>query len=143
EGFQLMFAATAANLGFADDPVLNDPAGLDGPQGVEGGNLVSARDLAMATRALLTQPTLAPIVATPIYYFTGPDGFHHRLTNHNKLFLTTYAGGIGVKTGYTRRAGHCLIAAARRDGRTMIAVVMNSGNPTQAAKDLLDKGFAT
>src|SRR6202043_3698064 len=45
EGFQKMFAATAANLGLADDPVLNDPAGLDGPQGVEGGNLVSARDL--------------------------------------------------------------------------------------------------
>jgi serine-type D-Ala-D-Ala carboxypeptidase (penicillin-binding protein 5/6) len=143
EGFQLMFAATAANLGFADNPVLNDPAGLDGPQGVEGGNLVSARDLAMATRALLNQPTLAPIVATPIYYFTGPDGFHHRLTNHNKLFLTTYDGAIGVKTGYTRRAGACLIAAARRGGRTMLAVVMNGANPTLTAKNLLDQGFAT
>ena len=143
EGFQQIFAATAAGLGLADHPVLNDPAGLDGPDGVEGGNLVSARDLAMAARALLDQPTLAAIVATPIYYFTGPDGFHHRLTNHNKLFLTTYPGAIGVKTGYTSRAGHCLIAAARRDGRTMLAVVMNSANPTQAAKDLLDEGFAT
>jgi serine-type D-Ala-D-Ala carboxypeptidase (penicillin-binding protein 5/6) len=143
EGFQRMFAATAADLGFADSPVLNDPAGLDGPQGVEGGNLVSARDLAIATRALLAQPTLAAIVATPIYYFTGPDGFHHRLTNHNYFFLSTYAGAIGVKTGYTRRAGHCLIAAARRGGRTMLAVVLDSGNPTLAAKQLLDKGFAT
>ena len=143
EGFQRMFAATAADLGFADRPVLNDPAGLDGPQGVEGGNLVSARDLAIATRALLAQPTLAAIVATPIYYFTGPDGFHHRLTNHNYLFLKTYAGAIGVKTGYTARAGHCLIAAARRGGRTMLTVVLDSGNPTQAAKQLLDKGFAT
>ncbi len=143
QGFQPIFAATAAGLGFADHPVLNDPAGLDGPQGVEGGNLVSARDLAMAARALLAQPTLAAIVATPIYYFTGPDGFHHRLTNHNEWFLTTYPGAIGVKTGYTAHAGHCLIAAARRDGRTMLAVVMNGSNPTQTAKDLLDKGFAT
>jgi serine-type D-Ala-D-Ala carboxypeptidase (penicillin-binding protein 5/6) len=143
EGFQKIFAATAANLGFADHPVLNDPAGLDGPDGVEGGNLVSARDLAIATRALLAQPSLAAIVATPIYYFTGPDGFHHRLTNHNYFFLSTYQGAIGVKTGYTSRAGHCLIAAARRNGRTMLAVILSSGNPTQAAKQLLDKGFAT
>jgi D-alanyl-D-alanine carboxypeptidase (penicillin-binding protein 5/6) len=143
EGFQKIFAATAANLGFADNPVLNDPAGLDGPQGVEGGNLVSARDLAIAARALLAKPALAAIVATPIYRFTGPDGFHHRLTNHNYFFLSTYPGAIGVKTGYTNRAGHCLIAAAQRNGRTMLAVVMSSGNPTQAAKQLLDKGFAT
>jgi serine-type D-Ala-D-Ala carboxypeptidase (penicillin-binding protein 5/6) len=48
-----------------------------------------------------------------------------------------------VKTGYTERAGECLIAAARRDGRTMLAVVMNGANPDQTAKQLLDEGFAT
>jgi D-alanyl-D-alanine carboxypeptidase (penicillin-binding protein 5/6) len=141
EGFQPMFAATAASLGLTDDPVLNDPAGLDGPDGVEGGNLVSARDLAIAARALLAQPTLAAIVATQVYYFDGPDGVHHRLTNHNKLFLATYPGAIGVKTGYTKRAGVCLIAAAQRDGRTMLAVVMNGANPNQLARQLLDGGF--
>jgi D-alanyl-D-alanine carboxypeptidase len=143
EGFQPMFAATAASLGMADSPVLNDPAGLDGPDGVEGGNLVSARDLAIAARALLAEPTLAQIVATPVYYFDGPDGVHHRLTNHNKPFLTSYPGAIGVKTGYTQRAGACLMAAARRDGRTMLAVVMNGANPNQTAMQLLDEGFAT
>ena len=48
EGFERIFAATAARIGMADHPLLNDPAGLDGPDGVEGGNLVSARDLAIA-----------------------------------------------------------------------------------------------
>lgn len=143
EGFQRMFALTAADLGMVDNPVLNDPAGLDGPDGVEGGNLVSARDLAIAARALIKQPVLAGIVATPIYYFDGPDGVHHRLTNHNKFFLTTYPGAIGVKTGYTSRAGYCLIASARVYGRTMLAVVLHGSNPNQTAKDLLDKGFAT
>ena len=143
EGFQQIFARTALALGMADHPVLIDPAGLDGPDGVDGGNLVSACDLAIASRALLAKPALAAIVATPVYYFDGPDGIHHRLTNHNKLFLTTYAGAIGLKTGYTKRAGSCLIAAARRDGRTMLAVVLAGANPTQPAKDLLDKGFAT
>jgi D-alanyl-D-alanine carboxypeptidase len=142
EGFQTMFAATAADLGLADSPVLMDPAGLDGPEGVEGGNLVSARDLAIASRALLNQPELTTIVGTPIYRFVGPDGFHHRLTNHNRLFLQGYTGAIGVKTGFTRRAGHCLIAAARRDGRTMLAVVMNAADPNGSAKALLDRGFS-
>jgi D-alanyl-D-alanine carboxypeptidase len=143
EGFQAMFASTARSLGLADQPVLKDPAGLDGPSGVDGGNLISARDLAIAARALLAQPVLAQIVATPLYYFPGPDAVQHRLTNHNKLLLTTYPGAIGVKTGFTDRAGACLIAAARRDGRTMIAVVMHGSNPTQSAEALLDKGFAT
>ncbi len=143
EGFQHMFALTAADLGMADNPVLNDPAGLDGPDGVEGGNLVSARDLAIAARALLAQPVLAGIAATPVFYFDGPDGIHHRLTSHNRYFLTTYPGAIGVKTGYTHRAGYCLIAAARLGGRTMMAVVLHGNNPTQTAEDLLDKGFFT
>lgn len=143
EGFQPVFARTALGLGLVDHPVLMDPAGLDGPDGVEGGNLVSARDLAIAGRALLSVPALATIVATPVYYFDGPDGIHHRLTNHNKLFLTTYPGAIGVKTGYTKRAGGCLMGAARVGGRTMLAVVLNSANPTADVKRLLDQGFAT
>lgn len=143
EGFQSLFAATATQLGMADNPVLHDPAGLDGPDGVDGGNLVSARDLAIAARALLANPVLAPIVATTVYYFDGPDNVNHRLTNHNKSFLTSYPGAIGMKTGSTSRAGACLIAAARRDGRTMLAVVLNGANPNQTAKDLLDEGFST
>ena len=143
EGFQPLFAATATRLGMADSPVLHDPAGLDGPDGFAGGNLVSARDLAIAARALLANPDLAPIVATTVYYFDGPDNVKHRLTNHNKPFLTTYPGAIGMKTGSTSRAGACLIAAARRDGRTMLAVVLDGANPNQTAKDLLDEGFAT
>ncbi len=143
EGFQPIFARTALGLGMVDHPVLVDPAGLDGPDGLDGGNLLSARDLAMAGRALLAVPSLAAIVAVPVYYFDGPDNVHHRLTNHNKLFLTTYAGAVGIKTGYTRRAGACIMAAARVGGRTMLAVVLNSTNPTLAAKMLLDKGFAT
>jgi D-alanyl-D-alanine carboxypeptidase len=110
---------------------------------VDGGNLISPRDLAIAARSLLAQPVLAQIVATPLYYFPGPDNVQHRLTNHNKLFLTGYPGAIGVKTGFTDRAGVCLIAAARRNGRTLLAVVMHGTNPTQMAESLLDKGFAT
>jgi D-alanyl-D-alanine carboxypeptidase (penicillin-binding protein 5/6) len=143
EGFQAVMARVAQGLGMGDSPILLDPAGLDGPDGVGGGNFVSARDLAIAGRALLSVPTLASIVATTVYYFDGPDNVHHRLTNHNKPFLTTYAGAIGLKTGYTSRAGGCLMAAARVNGRTMLAVVLNGANPNVTAATLLDKGFAT
>jgi serine-type D-Ala-D-Ala carboxypeptidase (penicillin-binding protein 5/6) len=142
-GFDVVFARVAQELGMADSPVLMDPAGLDGSEGVEGGNRISARDLAIAGRALLADPYLAGIVATQVYDFVGPGNVHHRLTSHDKLFLSTYPGAIGIKTGFTDRAGTCLMAAATRNGRTMLAVVMNSDNPPLAAKTLLDQGFAT
>ena len=143
EQFENVFAATAQALGMQDNPVLRDPAGLDDSEfSVAGGNLVSARDLAIAARALLADPVLSEIVATPVYQFDGPDGVHHRLLNHNHL-LTTSAGAVGMKTGYTQRAGSCLISAARRDGRTMLAVVENAWDMYGVSSTLLDKGFAT
>jgi serine-type D-Ala-D-Ala carboxypeptidase (penicillin-binding protein 5/6) len=142
-GFEVVFARTAQELGMADSPVLMDPAGLDGSEGVAGGNRISARDLAIAGRALLADPYLAAIVAEQQYAFVGPGNVRHSLTSHNKLFLASYAGAIGIKTGFTDRAGTCLMAAATRGGRTMLAVVMSSGNPPQAARALLDQGFAT
>jgi D-alanyl-D-alanine carboxypeptidase (penicillin-binding protein 5/6) len=142
EAFGGMLDATAARLGMADQPVLRDPAGLDDEFSVEGGNRISARDLAIATRAFLAYPQLTAIVGVPQYRFDGGDGNPHRLLNHNRL-LKTYPGAVGIKTGYTKRAGHSLIAAARRDGRSMIAVVVGAADPYGSAAALLDKGFAT
>src|SRR5438477_5397666 len=141
-GFDRLMAATAKRLGLADHPVLLDPAGLDDEFSYEGGNRISARDMAIVTRAALTYPQIATAVAEPVYRFDGGDGNPHRLLNHN-LMLTSYPGAIGVKTGYTRRAGHSLIAAARRNGRTMIAVVIRAADPYRSAAGLLDRGFAT
>jgi D-alanyl-D-alanine carboxypeptidase len=141
EGFEDLYVSTAVRLGMADNPVLRDPAGLDDEFSVAGGNLVSARDLAIATRAFLAYPELASIVTMPESSFTGGDAEPHRLLNHNRL-LRLYPGAIGVKTGYTKRAGHSLIAAARRDGRTMVAVVIGAPDPYGSAVALLDKGFS-
>lgn len=141
EAFAAQMQQTGSELGLQDDPVLRDPAGLDDSFSVDGGNLVSARDLAVITRAVLAEPLLAEVIATPVYRFTGPDGVSHRLGNHNQL-LTTYAGSIGGKTGYTSKAGEDLVAAARRDGRTMIAIVLGAPNLWKDAAHLLDEGFA-
>ncbi len=141
EAFAAMMDRTSARIGLADKPVLRDPAGLDDEFSVDGGNLISARDLAIVTRLFLTYPSLAGIVTQPEYRFHGGDGHPHRLVNHNR-FLKRYPGAIGVKTGYTRRAGRSLVAAARRDGRTLVAVVLSGADPYGVAAHLLDKGFA-
>lgn len=141
EGFGELFVATAVRLGMEDDPILRDPAGLDDEFSVEGGNLVSARDVAIAARAFLASAELAPIVTLPEYRFTGGDGEPHHLRNHNRL-LTLYPGAVGAKTGYTKRAGHSLVAAARRDGRTVLAVVLGAADPYRSAAGLLDHVFA-
>ena len=131
----------ARHLQLGDAPVLQDPAGLDDNWSIRGGNLVSARDLAIAARALLAEPRLASFVAMPVAEFTDTDGVPHRLVNHNKL-LTRYAGAVGMKTGYTKKSGRGLIAAATRDGRTEIAVVMNVADTYGWAASLLDAAFA-
>jgi serine-type D-Ala-D-Ala carboxypeptidase (penicillin-binding protein 5/6) len=123
------------------DSSFNDPAGFDDSSAYNGGSLVSTYDLAIAARNFLAVPELAAISVKPEYRFTGP-GREHRLLNHNRL-LKRYPGAIGLKTGYTRRAGHTLVAAATREGRTMIAVVLNADDPYGAAAGLLDQGFAT
>ncbi len=141
-GFDAAVSAEARRLGLADAPVLHDPAGLDDDSSVDGGNLISARDLAIATRAFLADPLLASIVRLPVYHFAGGDGRPHVVYNHN-AFLQTYDGAVGVKTGYTAKSGHSLIAAATRGGRTLAVVVVGSGDPVGVASARLDAAFAT
>ncbi len=141
ENFATSLSQLGSQLQFADAPTLRDPSGLDDNFSIGGGNLVSARDLAIASRALLANPRLAPIVAAPVGTFTDPSGMPRRLINHNKL-LTRYFGAVGLKTGFTKKAGRGLIAAATRNGRTEIAVVMNVADTYGWAAALLDAAFA-
>jgi D-alanyl-D-alanine carboxypeptidase len=141
EAFAAAMNAAAARYGMRDS-TFADPAGLDDPSASQDGGKASAYDLAIAARNALAVPDIVRIAGLGEYRFTGPDGHEHRLHNINKL-LGRYPGAVGLKTGYTRRAGHTLIAAARRDGRTMIAVVLGADDAYGVAARLLDQGFAT
>ena len=71
----------------------------------------------------------------------APDG-DARVQNRDAL-LWLYPGATGVKTGYTSRAGYCVVATAERDGRRLIAVVLGApGDAFSDAAALLDHGFA-
>jgi D-alanyl-D-alanine carboxypeptidase len=143
ESFSSTMQQAASDMGMPDQPVLRDPAGLDGSEGVGGGNLMSAWDIAVASRDLMANPYLAGIVATKTFRFTGPDGIVYQIASHNLAFLNSYAGAAGVKTGYTVPAGVCVSAVAIRGDRHLLAVVMNGVSPDRTAAMLLDQGFAT
>lgn len=62
------------------------------------------------------------------------------LKNHNRL-VKSYAGCIGMKTGYTKSAGRCLVTCAERNGVTLVCVTLNDPNDWADHKKLLDLGF--
>ncbi len=135
EGFMQMANARARELGATDSNFVN-PHGLDAP-----GHQTTARDLALITSAALRNPTFVDMVGSKTHVVPWGDGQDHLFINHNKL-LWRYAGTIGVKTGFTNDAGNCLISAVQRDGRTLIAVVMGTGNHYAESTALYDWGFA-
>src|SRR4029450_9347679 len=112
-----------------------NPHGLDAP-----GHRSTAFDLAILARAVLQDRWLARVVRKRHTAFTTPSGRRHTLTARSR-FLLGYRGAVGVKTGFTDDAGHCLAAAATRGGRTLIAVVLHSPDNAADAGKLLDWGF--
>ncbi len=141
DGFATMVTASARRLGLRDTD-FHDPAGLDGKDGYGGGTTSSAYDLAIVARNALTVPEIAGPASKETLEFTDPSGAGRRLVNHNRGFLTTYPGAIGLKTGFTTAASRTLIAAATRDGRTCVSVVMGTWDDTGWAGSLLDDCFA-
>jgi D-alanyl-D-alanine carboxypeptidase len=110
---------------------------------VDSGNHSCAIDLAALARAVLDQPRLAQIVGRRSAVLRFPiKGHKLYLFNNNPLLRTGYAGTIGVKTGYTNAAGHCLVAAARRNGHRLGVVLLHSPDTGTQARKLLDRGFA-
>ena len=129
--------ARAAALAMGDSHFVN-PIGLD-----DAGLYASAADLAKAAIELrLLFPEVAAMAAVPA--MTLPAGATHhafKLYNLNDL-IRKYPGATGLKTGWTGRAGGCLIATATRDGRHLLAVVLGSPRVFDEAATLLDYGFA-
>lgn len=131
EQFATMMTSRAKNIG-AENTVFKNPNGLD-----EDGHFTTAYDLAIITREAMKNKTFAEIVATKSK--TIRDGTQ-TVTNHNKM-LRMYPGCIGVKTGFTKKTGRCLVTAAERDGKKLIAVTLNAPNDWNDHTNMLDYGF--
>ena len=136
EGFAEMMNRKAVELGLTSTHFVN-PHGLDAE-----GHHTTARELAIIARAALENPHFLEICSTRRKAIPQ-DGVEKGrwLLNHNKL-LSSYPGCIGVKTGYTKKTGRCLVSAARRDGVTLIAVTLGAPDDWRDHTAMLDYGFA-
>lgn len=104
----------------------------------------TAADLAEMTRYALRNPLFAQMVATPEAVITRSlNGQDTLVRNHNKL-LARYPGADGVKTGYVRQSGRCLVGSSTRfEGPNpwrLIAVVLNSSDTYGDVETLMEWG---
>ncbi len=135
--FSEMMNEKAEEMGLTDTH-FDNPHGLDSDE-----HYTTARELALITAEALKNDVFREIVST--YKKSLPLGGvpdRRLVVNHNRL-LRTYDGCIGVKTGFTKKDGRCLVSAAERDGITLIAVTLNAPNDWSDHKRMLDNGFAS
>ncbi len=126
----------AKRIGLDSTHFMN-PHGLDHQE-----HYTTALDLARLTRYAMQNETFCRIVSTKKHTVQNDEGTLTRvMVNHNRL-LRTYPDAIGVKTGFTKKSGRCLVSAAKRDGVTLIAVTLNAPNDWSDHSTMLDYGFS-
>lgn len=117
------------------------PSGLDGP-----GMSASAYDLALLFRLALREPIFAETLGTRTAAFPGYGDRPGFTLSSTEQFAPRYPGSIGSKSGFTDAARHTLIAAARKNGRRLVAVLMRGEQRPvpmwKQAAALLDDAFA-
>ena len=117
----------------------SNPSGLDAP-----GHVMSAHDVAHVAAYLdKYYPQLAEIAAMKDIAIPA-TATHKAFYPHNlNRLIGTYPGATGLKTGLTDNAGGCMLATATRDGRHLVAVVLNATlHSTDDATVLLNYGFS-
>lgn len=121
----------------AENCTFRNPHGL--PQ---EGHLASALDMAKIAAYALRNKTFSEIVNCRQYVVEdGGCGYARTLINKNKM-LSLYEGADGVKTGYTKEAGRCLVSSAAREGMRLVCAVLDSPDMYNRSAELLDDCFA-
>jgi D-alanyl-D-alanine carboxypeptidase len=112
--------------------------------GLERGNRSCAADLAALSRIAMHDFRIARVVRKSQASLRFPiKGGRLYLNSTNPLLRTRYPGAIGLKTGYTKDAGRCFVAVARRGRRTLGVVLLRSPDPGGQARRLLNRAFHT
>ncbi|GAB4120042.1 MAG: hypothetical protein Fur0026_10780 [Sideroxydans sp.] len=106
------------------------------------GHLSSAHDLSLLAHHIIRQPDLLQLTSRIEQDIQSVDGTRTiRFENKNAL-VGRYRGAFGLKTGYTSRAGKCLIAYAKRGDTTVLLVLLHGNDRWWDAVDILDVAFA-
>ena len=134
-GFAKIMNDKAKLIGMNDTNFVT-PSGLD-----DDAHYSTAYDMAILTAVALKNKAFKAACSTKsrrVYLCDGEKQL--TLTNHNKL-LGTYEGLVGVKTGFTKKSGRCLVTAAERNGVCLVAVTLSAPDDWNDHRALLDYGF--
>jgi len=132
----------------AKDTVFGSPNGLDSHL-TDAEHHSTAYDMALIAAYALENEMFREIIAQPEIYVTDVSGKHVCNVTNADRFLREYSGAIGVKTGYTNKAGHCFVGAAEREDVLLVSCVLGSGWGSAGkekkwtdTKKIMDYGFA-
>lgn len=141
EGFAQLMNEKAASLGLKNTNFVTTN-GLDAD-----GHYTTAEELCKIAAYAIKNQEFLSIIKTPSHSFMDCDNKKSYHVNSHNLFLSSYPGAIGIKTGYTGKAGYCFCGAAKKAGMTLISSVLASGFPPHKTykwidtKKLMDYGF--
>jgi D-alanyl-D-alanine carboxypeptidase len=135
ENFAKMMNDKACELGLSQTHFTN-PHGLDNDE-----HYTTPYELGLIAVYAMESPVFSKIVSTYKKEIPLNNGEGVRvLINHNKL-LRAYDGAIGIKTGFTKKSGRCLVSCAERDGVKLVCVTLNAPNDWNDHKAMLDFCF--
>jgi D-alanyl-D-alanine carboxypeptidase (penicillin-binding protein 5/6) len=135
--------ATAARMGMTHTH-FTSPDGLPYPTGTATYSTPS--DLLTLGLAAMRYPVFRSVVDLRFYHLPKGHGHHQYWWDNTDELIGSYQGAMGIKTGYTDAARHCLLFEAARNGRTLIGVVLASpatgvAAGAQDAAKMLNWGF--
>ena len=143
DAFVARMNATAAQMGMKDTH-FTSPDGL--PYPTETSTYSTPSDLLTLGLAAMRYPAFRSIVDLRFYHLPKGRGHHEYWWDNTDGLIGSYPGAVGIKSGYTDDAGHCLLFEAVRNGRALIGVVLDSPatGPAAGAQDagrMLNWGF--
>lgn len=136
EDFAVMMNNRAKEIGMVNTSFVT-PSGLDNEN-----HYTTAYDMALLASEALEDRYFSSVASKKSDKISFDEGARSiTLYNHNKL-LGLYDGCVGIKTGFTKKSGRCLVSAAKRNGVTLVAVTLNAGDDWNDHIKMLDYGFS-
>lgn len=136
EDFAVMMNNRAKEIGMVNTSFVT-PSGLDNEN-----HYTTAYDMALLASEALEDRYFSSVASKKSDKISFDEGARSiTLYNHNKL-LGLYDGCVGIKTGFTKKSGRCLVSAAKRNGVTLVAVTLNAGDDWNDHIKMFDYGFS-
>lgn len=136
ENFASVMNNRAAEIGMKNTSFVT-PSGLDAEE-----HYSTAYDMALLGMTAVKNPKFVSVCSEKSATLTfGNPPYERKLYNHNKL-LNLYDHALGIKTGFTKKSGRCLVSYAKKDSAELVAVTLNAPDDWNDHRKILDYGFS-